>query len=401
VCAGTSPSSRLGSPFLGCCDRPGFSSRAAVWRYWGAGAAGLEVALPCAGASARGVGWRIEAAVPHGPAAGLSGANRCGERLLAAAGIRIGSRPSPKPSGLLCTGSRAPAWLGPPRLATDRPAAGVWTGIQPAGGGPNGDFRQRPTAADSERHRAPPSGVWAVRGRNPCWRPICGRSLSPAGTPLRRCVPSGRLCGLLGAGPWENGAGHQGRFNPGLGRFFFFFWGVAPGRGPSRWAVRWKATPRFKRFMTGFEDVAANGPGPASRAYPPCPAEGCAAKLPGRRPLLACPGAAGRPGRSASQGGFATAQPPEDAVDHRGRSRWLRLLQSLDGFPALGWTNSLAEWAGLTTLACLLGTSGPAAAGWKSARPWWTLPPSGRFHSRKGPAAAGTLAGVALGARRP
>jgi len=304
-------------PFLGWCDAQDSSSAALA--VLGGGAAGLEVALALRRRFGPGRSLAIEPR-PTGLQLGSAAANRCGERLLAAAGIRIGAA-EPETQRVLCTGSRAPAWLAAAGLATDPASGRVWTESSLQVEGQTAIFASGDCGLIRTAPR-PPSGVWAVRAA-PVLATNLRRSLSPAGTPLRRWRPQRQALRLLGAGP-GNTAGHKAAQPRAVA-----FWGPL-AVGPSRWLWRWKAH-LDQRFMDGFEDVAAMGQAGQSAIAMPC--RGCAAKLPAAplsRALARLAGLAG--GQS---GGIATAQTAEDAVIIAAAADGSRLLQSLDGFPAL------------------------------------------------------------------
>jgi len=304
-------------PFLSWCDAQDSSSAALA--VLGGGAAGLEVALALRRRFGQGRSLAIEPR-PTGLQLGSAAANRCGERLLAAADIRIGAA-EPDTQRVLCTGSRAPAWLAAAGLATDPASGRVWTesSLQVEGqaaifaSGDCGLIRTAPR---------PPSGVWAVRAA-PVLATNLRRSLSPAGKPLRRWRPQRQALRLLGAGA-GNAAGDKAGHPRAVA-----FWGPL-AVGPSRWLWCWKER-LDRRFMDGFEDLAAMGTAGQSAIAMPC--RGCAAKLPAAplsRALARLAGLARGP-----SGWVGAAQTTEDAVIIGAAADGSRLLQSLDGFPAL------------------------------------------------------------------
>jgi selenide,water dikinase len=223
----------------------------------GGGAAGVEVALAL---TARlGDRRRVMVALPaEGLRLGSAAANRCGHRLLEAAGIPLwaaadigGDSALEAGAGAVsirCTGSRAPDWLAAAGLPVDPATGRVLTTatLQVEGhsaifaSGDCGQIRTDPR---------PPSGVWAVRAA-PVLAVNLGRSLVPDGPRLLRWRPQRRALQLLGdatkAPPPRAVA----------------FWGPL-ALGPSAWLWRWKAAID-RRFMAGFTALGAD-PRPGSR----------------------------------------------------------------------------------------------------------------------------------------
>lgn len=253
---------------------------------------------------------------------GSAAAARAAERLLLGSGVKIlRAVGDDDPADLLCTGSRAPAWLAASGLPVEAGSGRVRTDGSLQVLGHPGLFAAGDCGVIADQPR-PPSGVWAVRAA-----PILAANLLHhlEGRPLRRWRPQARALQLLGDG----GVGSDGPRA-------LACWGPLV-LGPSRWLWRWKEG-LDRAFL---QRLAAPAPPPSSRKsfateIPAC--RGCAAKLPAA-PLRAALA------RLADDG-----HPPasEDAVPlGRGEDGAL-WLQSVDGFPALvadPWRN-----ARLTTL---------------------------------------------------
>jgi selenide,water dikinase len=271
----------------------------------GGGAAGVEVALALRGRQRR------EAAAPQdcppelrvraaGLRLGSAAADRLGERLLLEAGVML-RREAGGGGGravVRCTGSRAPLWLAASDLPCDPQTGRVLTEASLRVEGLETVFACGDCALIRATPR-PPSGVWAVRAA-PVLAENLRRSLDPAGPPLRCWRPQRRALQLLGDGGGRDGVPRA-----------VAFWGPL-ALGPSRWLWRWKQGID-RRFMDGFTALA---PMPGVMAC-----RGCAAKLaadPLERALM----------RLGGEGA-------EDAVIVGSTGGGDRLLQSVDGFPAL------------------------------------------------------------------
>ncbi len=276
-------------------------------RLRGGGASAVEVAL-----ALRGRGLRphllLRGEHLHLPS---PAAHRLAERLLAEAAIplhrHVGSE---APADLACTGSHAPPWLAAAGLPIDPATARVITE-------PTLQVRHHPhlfatgDCALIAAHPRPPSGVWAVRAA-PVLADNLRRSLE--GRPLRFWRPQRWALQLLGDG------GLQGRQPRALA-----LWGPL-ALGPAAWLWRWKQH-LDQRFMESFAALQpmTSAPTPAAAAMA---CRGCAAKLPARslRAVLR---------RLANADGTAVAPASVDAPLLRQLGSGERLLQSVDGFPAL------------------------------------------------------------------
>jgi selenide,water dikinase len=283
-------------------------------RLRGGGASALEVALAL---RARGAQPRLllRGAALHLPS---PAANRRAERLLRQAAIPVQRQvDADQPADLACTGSQAPAWLAEAGLPVDPPSGRVLTETTL-------QVRDHPAlfaAGDCGLIAAqprPPSGVWAVRAA-PVLATNLRRSLERRSlTPWR---PQAQALQLLGDG---------GVCGPPRA---LALWGpFAVGPHPLFW--HWKRHLDH-RFMASFETLRPMTP-PAPAAMPEAasvvpPAmgcRGCAAKLaaaPLRSALT----------RLAALDGITVPPAPEDAPLLRQLEDGQRLLQSVDGFPAL------------------------------------------------------------------
>ncbi|MFM7394845.1 MAG: selenide, water dikinase SelD [Cyanobium sp.] len=317
-------------PFLAWCEElaaappepgaPGSSERPLTIR--GGGAAAVEVALALRG---RGLACRL---LLRGSELNLGSraANRRGEALLKAAGIELVRRaPEHAPADLLCTGSGAPAWLAAAGLPVNPDNGRVRTEASLAVIGHPELFASGDCGVIAEASR-PPSGVWAVRAAPVLADNLLRRLNQPEQT-LRPWRPQARALQLLG----------DGQPPPQGPRAVAFRGPVA--LGPSRWLWRWKEAID-RRFIARFQDLEAmvSGPMAPGPGAPAMACRGCAAKLaadPLRRALAR----------------LDPLQPPpeaEDAAVLTTTAAGERLLQSVDGFPALledPWQN-----ARLTTL---------------------------------------------------
>ncbi|MFN9931540.1 MAG: selenide, water dikinase SelD [Cyanobacteriota bacterium] len=315
-------------PFLAWCEElaaappgpgaPGSRERPLTIR--GGGAAAVEVALALRG---RGLACRLllrDLELNLGSRA----ANRSGEALLKAAGIGVVRRaPENDPAALLCTGSRAPAWLAAAGLPVDPETGRVHTEASLAVIGHPELFASGDCGVIAAAPR-PPSGVWAVRAA-PLLADNLERRLSQPEPPLRPWRPQARALQLLGDGQ-----------PPPQGPRAVAFWGPL-ALGPSHWLWRWKEAID-RRFIARFRDLAAMASGPGSAGAAAMACRGCAAKL------------AADPLRRALARLDPSMPPPEaqDAAVLTTTAAGERLLQSVDGFPALledPWQN-----ARLTTL---------------------------------------------------
>jgi selenide,water dikinase len=236
---------------------------------------------------------------------GSRAANGLAERLLSEAAIPIHRQVGTEhPAELACCGSHAPGWLAAAGLPVDPATGRVLTE-------PTLQVLHHPglfAAGDCGlivSHPRPPSGVWAVRAA-----PVLAANLrrSLAARPLRPWRPQRWALQLLGDGGFQGGQPRA-----------LLFWGPW-ALGPAAWLWRWKHH-LDQRFMAGFADLSPM----AAASAMAC--RGCAAKLPAR-PLraalarLAVPDGAPQP-------------EPEDAPLVRELPTGERLLQSVDGFPAL------------------------------------------------------------------
>lgn len=284
----------------------------------GGGAAGVEVALAL---KARGLSVEL---VRRGDslALGSPGANRAGERMLAAAGVALrdpdpeADVPADGPGPLVrCTGSRAPLWLAASGLPCDPATGRVFTEASLEVEGHPGVFACGDCGVVRSSPR-PPSGVWAVRVA-----PVLAGNLrrSLRGEPLRPWHPPSRALQLLGDGGAVDGQPRA-----------LAQWGPLC-LGPSRW-LWWCKAWIDRRFIGRFQALA-----PMAEESP---CRGCAAKL-GAAPLR---GALERLGVAAAGAWPADQGLPggDDAAVIDGSLDQGLLLQSLDGFPALvgdDWLN--------------------------------------------------------------
>lgn len=288
-------------PFLAWCEEDPPDEL----RLRGGGASAVEVALAL---RARGRRPRL---LLRGASLHLDSpaANRLAEGLLRDGAIPVQRQVAPEqPADLACTGSRAPAWLAAAGLPVD-PDGRVHTEASLQVVGHPGVFAAGDCAL-MVPHPRPPSGVWAVRAA-PLLATNLRRSLDLR--PLVRWRPQRRALQLLGDG------GVTGRPRA------LAFWGPF-ALGPSPWLWRWKQHLDH-RFMAGFAALRPMAPsGAPSPAALAC--RGCAAKL-AAAPLRAALT------RLAALDGRALPPLAEDAPLVRQLEGGLRLLQSVDGFPAL------------------------------------------------------------------
>lgn len=280
---------------------------------------------------------------------GSPAANRLGEQLLAAAGIPVLREAAEgEVADLLCTGSRAPTWLAAAGLPVEPASGRVRTEASLAVPGYPGLFASGDCGL-IEGDPRPAAGVWAVRAA-PVLAENLRRWVAEPGRPLRRWRPQSRALQLLGDGasalvtpapaassgatpqrPDPTPANPENGHRPRQPRAVAF-WGPL-AIGPSRWLWRWK-DQIDRRFIARFTELAAMADG--ADAAMAC--RGCAAKL-AADPLA---------GALARLDGADAAPAAEDAAELLTLANGDRLLQSVDGFPALigdPWRN-----ARLTTL---------------------------------------------------
>ena len=269
----------------------------------GSGLAGVEVALA------------LRHRWPRRPIHLLGHADRLDPRLakaLLAAEVRIVHQPSAATAaaisaGLICNGSRAPAWLAACGLPCCPESGRVRTNLQLQVIGHPEIFASGDCALIDTCPR-PPSGVWAVRAAIPL-----ARNLQAAckDQPLRPWRPQRRALQLLGG------------FQTGRPTAWALWGSILLGPEPLLW--HWKQGID-RRFMQRFQPSAmGTAEAIADGARMLC--RGCAAKVPAATLETAL--------YAAGVGGLATA--PEDAavVPTKTRSQGAPLLQSVDGFPAL------------------------------------------------------------------
>ena len=248
---------------------------------------------------------------------GSAAAARAGELLLQEAGVKLlRAVADDTPADLLCTGSRAPAWLAAAGLPVEANSGRVRTDACLQVLGQRDLFASGDCGVIIDQPR-PPSGVWAVRAA-----PFLAANLLRhlEGRALRRWRPQARALQLLGDGGVARGAP---RALASWGPFVL---------GPSRWLWRWKE--HLDRDF--LQRLAAPEPLRSGKETAAC--RGCAAKLPAA-PLRAALA------RLADDGLPPTSQDASELGRGEDGSLW---LQSVDGFPALvadPWRN-----ARLTTL---------------------------------------------------
>jgi selenide,water dikinase len=286
-------------PFLAWCAE----GAVAAPRLRGGGASAVEVALALRARGARPQLF-LRGSSLHLPSAA---ANRLAERLLQQASIPVRRQVSKEtPADLACTGSRAPGWLAAAGLPVDPVSGRVLTDatlevVDHPGLFAVGDCGQIP--ADPR----PPSGVWAVRAA-----PVLATNLRRTfhDRPLAHWRPQRWALQLLGDG---------GVTGPPRALAFWGPWAI----GPHAWLWRWKQ--RLDRgFLARFAALRPMAPADGE----PMGCRGCAAKL-APQPLRSALT------RLAKQDGPLPPPLAEDAPLVRVLEGGLRLLQSVDGFPAL------------------------------------------------------------------
>ena len=263
---------------------------------------------------------------------GSEAANGAGERLLRRAGVTIARQVPPQaPADLLCTGSRAPAWLAAAGLPVDPVSGRVLSEADLTVCGHDDLFVSGDCGLIHTDPR-PPAGVWAVRAAPVLAENLCRRLRDPC-APLRRWRPQRWALQLLADGSTAAGA-QPGESPPPFAALAL--WGPF-AFGPSTALGRWKdhIDRRFMRRL-GTADGEPEPPPAETTAAMAC--RGCAAKL-AAAPLAAA---------LARLDPAGPAPAAEDAVPLGRSETGALLLQSVDGFPALvedPWLN-----ARLTTL---------------------------------------------------
>jgi len=197
---------------------------------------------------------------------------------------------------VLCTGSRAPAWLQESGLPCD-PRGRVLTDATMAVQGHGHIFASGDCGVVASAPR-PASGIWAVGAA-----PVLARNLQAAlqGDSLHHWRPQSHGLVLLGDG--------QGRAMAQRGAFWL---------GPHPWLWRWKQhlDHRFMAMVNGTRPMA-------TKSKEPMICRGCGAKLPAQPLSRALEQLYGEPQQAQDATPVARLSP-----DHL-------LLTSLDGFPAL------------------------------------------------------------------
>ncbi len=293
-------------------------------RLRGGGASAVEVALALRARGLQPQLWLRGSGLHLGSPA----ANRLAERVLSQAAIPIHRQVGEEHTAdLACTGSVAPPWLAEAGLPVDPSTGRVLTEPTLQVVGHPHLFAAGDCGLLSSQPR-PSSGVWAVRAA-----PVLATNVQRAllERPLAAWRPQRLALQLLGDGGVTGGRPRA-----------LAFWGPL-ALGPAPWLWRWKHH-LDQRFMDGFANLKPMAAGPLAPGRLTSGAmacRGCAAKV-SARPLR------GALQRLARLDGAAPAPAPEDAPLLRQLSSGERLLQSVDGFPALvadPWLN-----ARLTTL---------------------------------------------------
>ena len=203
-------------------------------RLRGGGAAAVELALalkarghPCR-LLLRGKGLRL----------GNAAAARAAERLLQQAGIPLQRQASATaPADLLCTGSRAPAWLAAAGLPVQAHTGRLLTEASLQVRGHPQLFACGDCAVVAAQPR-PAAGVWAVRAADTLARNL-HRRLSQPPRPLSNWRPPPWALQLLG--------------DPGATPRAIAWWGPLSW-GPSTWLWRWKQRID-RRFVASFDQL--------------------------------------------------------------------------------------------------------------------------------------------------
>ena len=288
-------------PFLAWCDH-----LPPAVEVMGSGAAAVEVVLALAARCRRykrpcRLSLRT---VPGGLQLGNAPLARRLEQMVQAQGVTILRRPRHGPAAtdratVLCTGSRAPAWLRDSGLPCDSRGR-VLTHPTLVVQGHGRIFAAGDCGVVACAPR-PAGGVWAVRAA-----PVLARNLQAAllGRALRSWRPQAH--GLLLLGDGHGGAVAQ------RGAFWL---------GPHPWLWRWKQHLDH-RFMAMVNDATAMATGAVGSGQPMA-CRGCAAKLPAQ------------PLNSALTRLYGALPQPQDAHDLARITPDRLLLASLDGFPAL------------------------------------------------------------------
>ncbi len=206
---------------------------------------------------------------------------------------------------LFCTGSKAPDWLSQSGLPVDASGRVLTTNSFCVIGNPSvmavGD------CAVIERAPRPPSGVWAVKAARPL---AVNLERLTKEKPLLTWQPQRHALKLIGA-----------QMKGDSSSAWLLWRGIVLGPHPLFWRLK-KAIDQ--RFMARFAAIKAMGSGLFNKQQE-IPCRGCAAKIPSK-PLKA----ALRKACLTSLG-----SQPQDAVEIASEIRGFRVLQSIDGFPAL------------------------------------------------------------------
>ena len=244
---------------------------------------------------------------------GSPAANRRAEHLLGEAAIPIHRMVGEEErADLSCTGSRAPHWLADAGLPVESATGRVLTESTLQVLNHPGLFASGDCGLVAS-HPRPPSGVWAVRAA-----PVLAANLhrSLHSLPLVSWRPQRRALQLLGDGGVRGGQSRA-----------LAIWGGLV-LGPSAWLWRWKRH-LDQAFMESFAALQPMAPSDGEPGAPTMACRGCAAKLPARSLQAAL-----------ARLGTLDGSPPEAPAAEDAPLVALfpteeRLLQSVDGFPAL------------------------------------------------------------------